>query len=120
GVSVVARRKPWETTPATVVDMSGSTNGTLPWLMRSTAFWLMSTPTTFAPELANTAAVGSPMYPSPMTATEGRLLSGEGVIALLSGSSVGQRWQRTSAVSDRGPERHTTNEMLLDNHPTAK
>ena len=57
------------TTLATIFFKFGSTIWILPWLIISTTSLLVSTPKTLTPDEANNAAVGSPMYPKPITET---------------------------------------------------
>jgi hypothetical protein len=69
GVSFWALSSPCVTAPATCVARSGSRKGTSPRLTASTWTGLTSTPITCTPFVARMAAVGSPMYPRPITAT---------------------------------------------------
>ena len=61
GISVDATRRPALTASATLPSRSGSTKGTSPRDTAATVAALTSTPTTWMPRVASTAAVGSPM-----------------------------------------------------------
>ena len=69
GVCVWALSRSRATAPATTVSSPSSTNGTVPLLTAVTVDSCRSTPMTRLPAWASTAAVGRPMYPSPMTDT---------------------------------------------------